>query len=141
MRCNTLQHTATHCNTLQHTATNVTCLLLCLLTHVSHINVSQISLSLISLCLVTRITLFFFLIGHCSTVQGLLDWFVVDLGFIELSFIQIDLCVLCVFVLYSRVSLSSCSFSDILHCLPRAAGVPLESALNLVSPMSPCAVM
>jgi len=27
----------------------------------------------------------------------LLDWFEVDLGFTELSFIQIDLCVLCVF--------------------------------------------
>jgi len=25
---------------------------------------------------------------------------------------------------------------DILHCLPRAVGVPLESALNLVSRMS-----
>jgi len=80
----------------------------------------------------------FFFDGYCSTVQGLLDWFEVDLGFTELSFIQIGLCVLCVFVLYSRVSLSSCPFSDILPCLPRAAGVPLESALNLVSPMSPC---
>ena len=28
--------------------------------------------------------------GYCSTVQGLLDWFEVDLGFTELSFIQID---------------------------------------------------
>ena len=36
-----------------------------------------------------------FLDGYCSTVQGLLDWFEVDLGFTELSFIQIDLCVLC----------------------------------------------
>jgi len=34
--------------------------------------------------------------GYCSTVQGLLDWFEEDLGFTELSFIQIDLCVLCV---------------------------------------------
>ena len=76
--------------------------------------------------------------GYCSTVQGLLDWFEVDLGFTELSFIQIDLCVLCDFVLYSRVSLSSCPFLDILHCLPRAVGVPLESALNLVIRMSPC---
>ena len=74
---------------------------------------------------------------YCSTVQGLLDWFEVDLGFTELSFIQIDLCVLCVSVLYSRVSLSSCPFLDILHCLPRAVGVPLESALNLVNRMSP----
>jgi len=31
--------------------------------------------------------------GYCSTVQDLLDWFEVDLGFTELSFIQIDLCV------------------------------------------------
>ena len=81
---------------------------------------------------------FTFLDGYCSIVQGLLDWFEVDLGFTDLSFIQIDLCVLCGFVLYSRVSLSSCPFFDILHCLPRAVGVPLESALNLVSRMSPC---
>ena len=54
--------------------------------------------------------------GYCSTVQALLDWFEVDLGFTELSFIQIGLCVLCVFVLYSRVSLSACPFLDILHC-------------------------
>jgi len=51
-----------------------------------------------------------FLDGYCSTVQGLLDWFEVDLGFTELLLIQIDLCVMCVFVLYSRVSLSSCPF-------------------------------
>ena len=79
-----------------------------------------------------------FLDGYCSTVQGLLDWFEVDLGFTELSFIQIDLCVLCDFVLDSRISLSSCPFLDILHCLPRAVGVPLESVLNLVSRMCPC---
>jgi len=35
-----------------------------------------------------------FLDGYCSTVQGLLDWFEVDLGFTELLFIQIDLCVI-----------------------------------------------
>jgi len=40
--------------------------------------------------------------------------------------------VFCVFLF------SSCPFLDILHCLPRAVGVPLESALNLVSRMSPC---
>jgi len=34
--------------------------------------------------------------GYCSTVQGSLDWFEVDLGFTELLFIQIDLRVLCV---------------------------------------------
>ena len=37
-----------------------------------------------------------FLDGYCGTVQDLLDWFEEDLGFTELSFIQIDLCVLCV---------------------------------------------
>ena len=31
-----------------------------------------------------------FLDGYCSTVQGLLDWFEVDLGLTELLFIQID---------------------------------------------------
>ena len=35
--------------------------------------------------------IFSFFDGYCSTVQGLLDWFEVDFGFTELSFIQIDL--------------------------------------------------
>jgi len=35
-----------------------------------------------------------FLDRYCSTVQGLLDWFEVDLGFTELLFIQINLCVM-----------------------------------------------
>jgi len=35
-----------------------------------------------------------FLDGYYSTVQGLLDCFEVDLGFTELLFIQIDLCVM-----------------------------------------------
>jgi len=30
-----------------------------------------------------------FLDGYCSTVQGLLDWFKVDLGFTELCFIHV----------------------------------------------------
>jgi len=47
------------------------------------------------------ISLHIFLDGYCSTVQGLLNWFEVDLGFTELLFIQIGLCVMCVFVLYS----------------------------------------
>jgi len=51
-----------------------------------------------------------FLDGYCSTVQGLLDWSEVDLGFTELLFIQIHFCVMCVFVFYSPVSLSSCPF-------------------------------
>ena len=71
------------------------------------------------------------------TVQDLLDWFEVDSGFTKLLFTHTDLCVMCVFVFYS-LSFSSCPFLDILHCLPRAAGVPLESALNLASLMSPC---
>ena len=44
--------------------------------------------------------------GYWSTVQGLLDWFEVDLGFTELLFIQIDLCDMCVFVPY--VTLAEC---------------------------------
>jgi len=78
---------------------------------------------------------------YCSTVQGLLDWFEVDLGFTELLFIQIDLCVMCVFVLYSPLLLSSCPSVDILHYLSRAVGVPLGAALNLVSLMSPCGTL
>ena len=50
--------------------------------------------------------------GYCSTVQGLLDWSEVDLGFTELLFIQIGLCVMCVFVLYSPVSLR-CAIEDV----------------------------
>jgi len=42
-----------------------------------------------------------FLDGYCSSVQSLLDLFEVDLGFTKLWFIQTDLCVVCVFVLYS----------------------------------------
>jgi len=36
-----------------------------------------------------------FLDGYFSTVQGLLDWFEVDLVFPELDFFQIDLCTVC----------------------------------------------
>ena len=45
-------------------------------------------------------------------------------------------CSVCFCSLLPRLTLLL-SFLDILHCLPRAVGVPLESALNLVSPMSP----
>jgi len=38
-----------------------------------------------------------FLDGYCSTVQGLLDWFEVDLGFPELFILQIYLCTVCFF--------------------------------------------
>ena len=46
-------------------------------------------------------------------------------------------CSVCFCSLLPRLTLLL-SCLDILHCLPRAVGVPLESALNLVSPMSPC---
>jgi len=35
--------------------------------------------------------------GYSSTLQGLLDWAEVDLGFTELLFIQIGLCVMCMY--------------------------------------------
>ena len=72
--------------------------------------------------------------GYRSTVQGLLDWFEVDLGFAELSFIQIGLCVMCVFVLYSPVSISSCPFFG--HpALPSPRG----GSASRVSPHTVCA--
>jgi len=64
------------------------------------------------------------------------------LGFTKLLLIQIDLYVMCFFSLYSPVSLSSCPFFGHPELPPprggSASGVPLESALNLVSRMSPC---
>ena len=36
---------------------------------------------------------------------------------------------------------SCCPCLDILHCLPRVVGVPLESALSLVIRMSPCGAL
>jgi len=51
-----------------------------------------------------------FLDGYCSTVQGWRDWTEVDLGFTKLLFIQTDLRVMCVFVLYAPLSLSFCLF-------------------------------
>jgi len=143
--CNTLLHTATHCNTtatqLQHKFSSI---------HSGRMD-SRFKKSFHVLkchifnthCNTRRNKTFFFFDRYCSTVQGLLDWFEVDLGFTELSFIQIDLCVLCVFVLHSRVSLSSCPLLDILHCLPRAVGVPLESALvmNHSNEISHCGIL
>jgi len=79
-----------------------------------------------------------FLDGYFITVQSLLDWLEVDLGFTKLLFVQIDLSVICVFVLYSSLLLSPCPFLDILHCLPRTVEVPQESALNLVGRMNYC---
>jgi len=68
----------------------------------------------------------FFLDGYCSTVQGLLDWFEVDLGFPELVLFGL-ICVFCVFLFFLLPLVPLLSFLDILHCLPRAVGVPLES--------------
>jgi len=54
-----------------------------------------------------------FIDGYCSTVQGLLDWFEVDLGFTELLFIQIGLCVAVCFC-----SLYKCHISaSVLQCV------------------------
>jgi len=53
---------------------------------------------------ILRHVMYTFFDGYCSNVQGLLDWFEVDLGFTELSFIQIDLCVLCVLVDFFYIS-------------------------------------
>jgi len=44
------------------------------------------------------------------------------------------------YLLCSPLALPS-SFLDVLHCLPHAAGMPLESALNLVRRMSSCATL
>jgi len=59
-----------------------------------------------------------FLDGNYSTVQDLLVWFEVDLGFTKLWFIQTDLYVQCVSVFYS-LSFSSFPYLDILRCFPR----------------------
>jgi len=53
--------------------------------------------------LVISIHMYSFLDGYCSAVQGLLDWFEVDLGFTELLFIQIDLRIVCFDDLHSYV--------------------------------------
>ena len=56
--------------------------------------------------------------GYCSTVQGLLDWFEVDLGFAELLFIQISLCVVCVLqVELSHFVGGPCDVDEIVSCL------------------------
>ena len=49
-------------------------------------------------CALVQRKLHTFLDGYCSTVQGFLDWFEVDLGLTEILFIRIDLCVICAFV-------------------------------------------
>jgi len=47
----------------------------------------------VGVCLWLEFDMCICLDGYCSTVQGLLDWFAVDLGFTELLIVQIDLCV------------------------------------------------
>jgi len=54
--------------------------------------IKKIRLLLMGTAALYTFLFFLFFDGYCSTVQGLLDWFGVDLGFTELSFIQIDLC-------------------------------------------------
>ena len=56
-----------------------------------------------------RTETFTFLDGYCSTVQGLLDWFEVDLGFTELSFIPIDLCIRTEIFAATRQGSSECN--------------------------------
>ena len=79
----------------------------------------------------------FFLMGTvaCTGLPGLAG----GKRRVHQAFVYSDwfVCTVC-FFLYSRVSLSSCPFLDMLYCLPRTVGAPLESVLNLVSRMSPC---
>ena len=59
---------------------------------------SFIQIDLCVMCVFVCVSSFSFLDGYCSTVQGLFDWFEVDLGFTELLFIQIwFVCVLSFF--------------------------------------------
>jgi len=73
---------------------------------------------------------FVFLDGYCSTVQGLLDWFEVDLGFTELLFIQIG----------SRYSISTSVESQVRLgwwkykvCLVFAGRFPQMSSIMILS--------
>jgi len=73
----------------------------CAVSHVQSAN-SQVQ------CVVFIVYIHIFLDGYCSTVQSLLDWFEVDLRFTELLFIQIDLCVMCVYWAYPYLCDTSC---------------------------------
>ena len=67
-----------------------------------------------------RIKYVFFFDGYCSTVQGLLDWFEVDLGRLRVHRTLIHsnrfVCSVCFCSLLPRLTLLL-SFLDILHCL------------------------
>ena len=78
---------------------------------------------------------FWWVLQHCTGFARLV-WGTLR---VHRAFIYSDwfVCSVCFCSLLPRLTLFL-SFLDILHCLPRAVGVPLESALNLVSPMSPC---
>jgi len=82
-------------------------------------------------------TIFFFwwVLQHCTGFARLV-WGRLR---VHRAFIHSDwfVCSVCFCSLLPRLTLLL-SFLDILHCLPRAVGVPLESALNLVSRMSTC---
>ena len=54
--------------------------------------------------------------GYCSTVQGLLDWFEVDLGFTELLFSQIDKS-RCGVATISRMLKNICLFAEYMSLL------------------------
>ena len=72
--------------------------------------------------------------GYCSTVQGLLDWFEVDLGFTEHLFIQIDLCAtssLCNSHLISSLSYSH-FISSLKHLLLIKYGVATVSRIDKI---------
>ena len=80
-----------------------------------------------------------FLDGYCSTVQGLLDWFEVDLGFTELLFIQIDLCVMyydchvimyCAYDVYSTYTLFTVYFDSQCACV-KSLKAPCASQATL----------
>jgi len=71
---------------------------------------------LISICHPTCVTC---VDGHCSTVQGLLDWFEVDLGFSELLFVSIchPICVTW-FIDRDMIHLSNCKlWLDLAHMI------------------------
>jgi len=79
--------TATRRNTVQHKMTmcaDITPVFLGKETP----TLSQVFCSSLFLQFYSPISNHTFLDGYCSTVQGLLDWFEVDLGFTELSFIR-----------------------------------------------------
>jgi len=79
-------------------------------------------------CLCLCVSEHAFLDGYCSTVQGLLDWFEVNVGFTELLFIQIDVCVMCVFAYVCRSM--HCSCVCVVCCVRMLCSVLLLIALS-----------